>query len=186
MNSPARRRAQLAANFREGQNAYNQFMRNLATIERNTKARVNLLTRVGRNSDMAEELWTKILRYQPGVSRLVTGVSATQAAAYRRNRQALMNRIQPTFNQNQALQQSVRNAKRRVIAMVAPRFRPAALNNWAINQWWPHRIRASLELTSGNKARRRGLQYALRPGGPGTKRRLENANAALRSKPRST
>lgn len=173
----AARRNQHVANFRAGQVAHNQLLKNIRNIERLRNERTRILERVRNNGRTLLALQHRL--QQPWYPASIRGSEQRKIAE-------LEVRMAPSFQQIQNLEAHIRQAKRGIINVVPVRFRPAAhhprpYHNWIVNQWSPNAFITAMRLGPGNKLRKAGIGYIERPGGPKSLKLVSNLEAHIKS-----
>ena len=142
-------------NFRAGQAAYNQFVRDVARLPSLIKESENLRQEAEKN--LGESL-ALVRRIQNG-------------GPYTAYHQRKFNSMQAKINRNYARYQTsaaeIMNAKRRILGMVGLRYRqnmgPLGANAPTLRAWNPTRMLAAIRLPAKNKIYKAALRRAARP-----------------------
>lgn len=173
--SPTRaaRRNQQAANFRAGQAAYNQLLTNLRNIERLKKIEREINNKTEENRAIQRALQYRMITFPPILLQ-------SERNQFQRIQTVQNQRRQNYFN----IQRRIREAKRRVLNMISPRFRPQGnpivpYNDHVVNQWEPTAFIGALKLLPGGKISKAGLNYAARPEGSTSMKLMANSNTNI-------
>jgi hypothetical protein len=169
----AARRNQHVANFRAGQQAYNQLITNLLNIQRLKEEQARRLRQNKENASLIQQIQHRLTWYP----------ASLRGSEQRKSERIGVQRTQRTreyFN----TQTRIRNIKRRVLNVLPPRFRPWAhhimpYNIHVLNQWYPNEVIAALKLGSGRKISKSGLNYATRPHGKTSMNLFARSNANI-------
>lgn len=142
-------------NFRAGQAAYNQFVRNVAKLPGLIKEHENLVKEAEKNSgEVSVHEW----RVQtPG----------PYTAYHQRRLNNTVAKMNRNFARFQAVNREIINAKRRILGMVGLRYRqtmgPLGTNAMTLRVWNPTRMLAAIRQMAKNKIYKAALRHAARP-----------------------
>jgi hypothetical protein len=173
--SPARaaRRNQHVANFRAGQAAYNQLLTNLRNIEGLKELRHQIVKQSEKIGALQQALHYRMITYPPNLRGPELRKFQRLQALQNQNGQIYMN-----------AQTRIREAKRRVLNIIPPRFRPPGhhtvpYNVHVLNQWEPTLFIGALGLIPGGKISKAGLNYTTRPHGKTSVNLFARSNANI-------
>lgn len=142
-------------NFRAGQAAYNQFVRDVAKLESLMKQHQNMQRETEKNLGEARVHEWRIQTPGP------------HTAYHQRKLNSTIAKINRNFVRWQAINTEIINAKRRIREMVGLRYRqnmgPFGTNPINLRAWNPTKMLAAIRQPAKNKIYKAALRHAARP-----------------------
>ncbi len=142
-------------NFRAGQAAYNQFVRDVARLPSLIKEHQNLHRETEKNFGEAKVHEWRVQTPGP------------HTAYHQRKLNSTIAKINRNFERWQAINTELINTKRRILGMVGLRYRqnmgPFGTNPMTLRTWNPTRMLAAIRQPAKNKIYKAALRHAARP-----------------------